>query len=211
MRGRKKNFGIIGISTLFILIAIIIISVAAGVILAQTSSRLQVAGLRKQYEAERRTINGVEIVSILGEDGSAGRDIERFEIVVRLAPGSGDLGLINNTIVSFKSRYDFAQYIFNSSAGNTNTFPPTTEVYHVEWIKTSSAYEMGYIKRGDLIKIRFNHPDVDGTATTGGLAPGEKIEIDIAPQYGYVTRMSLIMPHRIHQKREGLYPDESSR
>jgi flagellin FlaB len=205
---KKYNRGLTGIGALVILLAVILIAAVAAAVLVYSQVGLQTKGIFVGRETERAISTGVEVVSILASDGAAGRDLEHFEVVLRLSPGSDDLGLVNNTLLLFNTPTTKQSLVYNESQGDTQNPAATTSDYTVEWLKTSSTYETGYLKRGDLIKIRFNHHNVGPTDTTGGVGEEIKCDLRIIPRIGTITYISFYTPKRINQYKEGLYPKE---
>lgn len=200
-----------GLSAMIILIAVVLIAAATGMILLAHMTDLNTRSLKVSREVEKMTINGVEVVSIMASDGTVGSDLEHFEMVLRLKPGSDSIGLINNTLITITTPTTHQSLTYNHTLGNTNRNAATTSDYTVEWLKTDSAYEVGYLKRGDLIKIRFNHHDVLPTATAGGIGADTLMQIRIIPYFGTTTFIQFRTPHHINQQKEGLWPKESKR
>ena len=206
MSGGRSKRGLVGMSALIILIAIILISAATAALILNHVHKVSSRSVSTKNEVERHVINGIEIVQVEGEDGSVGRDIEHFEMVVRLQAGSDTIGLINNTLLVFETPETFQSLSYNSTQGNTANNAAGTSDYTVEWVKTASDYETGYLKRGDLIKIRWNYHANGPTDTEGGVPEDTLVKIKIVPQLGSHTVVQFRTPGHITEKRVALYP-----
>ena len=206
MLSLKGNRGLVGIGAMIILIAIILIAAAAAAILINFGGDLQQRALSTGRGA-RDSFSAVIITSIAGTDGSVGKDIEHFEVIMKLQAGSDDLAL--NTTAVLVETADTSQTIhYNMSAGDTANNAATTSDYTVEWIKRGSNYKAGYLSRGDIIKVRFNHNDVTPSATTGGVGEEKRVEIRVIPRQGSVTPQYFITPSPIDEQREPLWPKD---
>jgi flagellin FlaB len=205
---RKPDKGIMGIGAMIILIAVLLISAIAAIIIINVGGRLQQRSLNTGKQAEKGTINGVEVVSIMGTDGSAGRDIEHFEVIIKLQPGSDVLNL-NNTAVFIHSPGRSQTLVYNESAGDTANEAATTSDFTVEWLTQSDLYQEGYLSRGEIIKLRFNYFDNSPGDTTGGIGPEQDMELKIVPRTGAVTIISFRTPKHINEQREPLWPKET--
>ncbi len=200
--------GLIGIGVLIILIATLLVAAAASVLLLSTTVNLQTKSLETRLETEQSVINGVEVVSIMATDGSEGADLEHFEMVMRLQSGSDTIGLVNNTLIVFTTPTGSQSLKYNDTMGNTDALAAGTGDYTVEWLKTASDYETGYLKRGDLIKVRWNHHDVTRTSTTGGIGEEERGKVKVIPHFGQVTQIEFSVPKHLHNTRVQVYPRE---
>jgi archaellin len=91
---------IMGIGTLIIFIATILVAaVAAGVIIS-TSGVLQQKALIIGEQAENRLINGIEVTHIFAEGNTTSKQANNFEVLTRPEPAAGPINL-KLTSVSF--------------------------------------------------------------------------------------------------------------
>jgi flagellin-like protein len=201
-----RNRGLTGIGALVILIAVILVATVATSLLIYFGANLQNRAIRTGREAQGGG-NGVLIDSITGTDGSAGKDIEHFEMIMKLQAGSDDLRL-NDTFIILNLPATSQNLNYNTSAGDTTSTAGTTADYTVQWLKQGSNYKEGYLSRGDIIKARFNHNDVTSSATTGGVAEDKEVEVKVVPRFGAVTTMKFRIPTPLRDQREPLYPKD---
>ncbi|MBW2982677.1 hypothetical protein KY327_00060 [Candidatus Woesearchaeota archaeon] len=83
--------GIMGIGTLIIFIATILVAAVAAAVLISTSNVLQQRSLLVGQEARKSITNAVDVVSILAASDSSTEQFNNYEILVRLSPGSDSL------------------------------------------------------------------------------------------------------------------------
>jgi len=82
---------VMGIGTLIIFIATILVAAVAAAVLISTSNVLQQRSLLVGQEARKSITNGIEVVSILTASDAAAETFNRYEIMIRLSPGSDAL------------------------------------------------------------------------------------------------------------------------
>ncbi|MCA9478563.1 MAG: hypothetical protein KC535_05440 [Nanoarchaeota archaeon] len=82
---------VMGIGTLIIFIATILVAAVAAAVLISTSNVLQQRSLLVGQEARKAITDGVEVVSILAASDAASETFNQYEIMIRLSPGSDPL------------------------------------------------------------------------------------------------------------------------
>ncbi len=84
----KRKKAIMGIGTLIIFIATILVAAVAAGVLISTSGVLQQRALLTGTEARKKITNAVEVISILAYGNRTDESLNNFEILVRLDAGS---------------------------------------------------------------------------------------------------------------------------
>ncbi len=106
---RKSNKkGIMGIGTLIIFIATILVAAVAAAVLISTSNVLQQRSLIVGQEARKAVTNAVEVISIMAASDSVTETFNNFEILVRLSPGSDPLQMRKFNIEYISPNFDQA-------------------------------------------------------------------------------------------------------
>ncbi|MFT4312362.1 MAG: archaellin/type IV pilin N-terminal domain-containing protein [Candidatus Woesearchaeota archaeon] len=105
MRRLHTKKGVLGVETLIIFIAMILVAaIAAGVIL-RTQSVLQQRALAVGNEARERLVTGIEIVNIQGYTNKSAQTINDLEFLIRLRTGSYDIQLADMGITLSTAEY----------------------------------------------------------------------------------------------------------
>lgn len=92
---RKRKQAIMGIGTLIIFIATILVAAVAAGVLISTSGVLQQRALITGQEARKKITNAVEIISITAYGNKTDESLNNFEILLRLDAGSDPLQMKN--------------------------------------------------------------------------------------------------------------------
>ena len=79
--------GMVGIGTLIVFIAMVIVAAVAAGVLINTSGKLQEQARATGEETIRQVSSGVEVTALKGRTGD-GPVVENLELVVRIRPGS---------------------------------------------------------------------------------------------------------------------------
>ncbi|MFC2163258.1 archaellin/type IV pilin N-terminal domain-containing protein [Candidatus Altiarchaeota archaeon] len=204
MRG-IRNKGLMGIGTLIIFIAIILVAAVAATVLISTSGSLQQKSLTTGSQAEEGIATGAEGIALQATDGALNHDVEHFEILLRLQAGSEPMNL-NNTVVLFDTSTTSQNLLYNDTAGDSMVNAATTKDYSVEWIKKGPDYEVGYLSRGDVIKVKWNCYDCQYAGDAGGIGENKKIKVKIIPRVGSITLIEFTTPDVLTDQRVTLWP-----
>jgi len=87
----RNRRGIMGIGTLIIFIATILVAAVAAAVIISTSNVLQQRSLLVGSEARKSITNAIEVVSILAASDANDETFNNYEILIRLSPGSDPL------------------------------------------------------------------------------------------------------------------------
>ena len=204
MDKRKDNRGMMGIGTLIIFIAVILVAAVAAAVLISTSGSLQQRSLTTGSQAEEGVSTGAEAVSVMATDGSTGHDLEDFEVLLRLQAGSEPLNL-NNTVVLVDTATTSQSLDYGGNVSDSVTASTTTG-YVVTYIKEGPDFETNYLSRGDVIKLKFKCNDCTGSSDGGGIGENKKVRIKIIPRVGTTSIIEFTTPDVITDQRITLWP-----
>ncbi len=87
--------GLMGIGTLIIFIAVIIVAAVAAFVLVMTSNTLQQRALLSGTQVRKALTNSVHVLSVSSDTNRSAEKFKDFEIMLQLAPGSDPLRLDN--------------------------------------------------------------------------------------------------------------------
>ncbi|MFC2154632.1 archaellin/type IV pilin N-terminal domain-containing protein [Candidatus Altiarchaeota archaeon] len=192
-----KSKGLMGIGTLIIFIAVILVAAVAAGVLITTSGSLQQRSLTTGKQTEEGVATGVEVIDVWGLNATD-QTVEYIEMKVRLNPGSDPIKM-NYSVVTFDTKEDFQQITY---AGSDTT--AGTQAFNVTYLQQGTNYVQDYLSDGDVITIAFNL-SLTGF-DTDGVAENERVRIHFIPRTGQPTQVEFVSPEVMNSRRVRLYP-----
>jgi len=195
---KTANKGMMGIGTLIIFIAVILVAAVAAAVLISTSGSLQQKALVTGGQAEEAVSTGAEAISVMATDASTNHQVQYFELLLRLQAGSEPMNL-NNTVVLVDTSTVAQSLSYNSTIDADDAWDAgTTRLYLVHYVKQGPDYEANYLSRGDVIKIKF--------MSDGAVSENQKMRIKVIPRVGTATIVEFTTPDVMTDKRVSLWP-----
>ncbi|MCB9362312.1 hypothetical protein H6504_02660 [Candidatus Woesearchaeota archaeon] len=201
----KSKKGEMGIGTLIIFIALLLVAAIAAGVLIQTSGSLQEKALSTGDQARGQIATNVRVVEVSGSDGSNG-SIRNITQIIKLAPGSEPIKL--SQVILTVNTYDMSAtlgyagngallvrnvtdgYYTNGTAGRGN--------FSVQYLQRGTNWIEGNLQRGDVIKLYYESPR--------DIGEDESIRVNFIPKIGTPTLTEFITPEVIADERIYLYP-----
>ena len=188
---KKKDDAAIGIGTMIIFIAMVLVAGIAASVLIQTSSRLESQAMSTGEETTAEVATGLEISDIQGHVSSG--SIDKLVITVRPRAGSRDIDLStavlelsdgsNKYILSFDTTPVYATSPALAGIFSTDVFDDLSDaefgLIELQDADNSASSSNPVINRGDKMVISVN-----ATATFGGLSERTDVTGRIVPEEG---------------------------
>jgi flagellin FlaB len=210
--------GQVGIGTLIVFIAMVLVAAIAAGVLVNTAGFLQATAQDAGQESVNKVTNRVDVVSTHGIVTDVGNDltVDSLNLTVRLAAGSGSVSLEDTTIkyVSGSTArnlvYDDATNdaagtdlgnVSQNDAGFGSDGLNSTEftAYALE-DGTDGSYPV-LSGQGDRYELVINTSVVEGTPTEG-LGTGEQVKLEVTSRSGGSTQVILTMPQQLAGKND---------
>jgi flagellin FlaB len=183
----KRDRGQVGIGTLIVFIAMVLVAAIAAGVLINTAGFLQSQSQETGESSSEQVTNRVDVVSAVGEQVD-GNSIGKVKVTVKQAPGAANIDL-SQTIVQWtddSGAYDLT-YV-----GSLNTDA------------TGSTFNVTTIQDGDSSIPVLNDPsdrfqlqmDLSGYRP-GGLSEGSTAELQINTQSGGTSNVILNVPQTL--------------
>ncbi|WP_144901596.1 archaellin/type IV pilin N-terminal domain-containing protein [Halobellus captivus] len=191
--------GQVGIGTLIVFIAMVLVAAIAAGVLVNTAGFLQATAEDAGQESVDKVTNRVEVIN---QHGTVGLDetISNMTLTVRLAAGSGAVDM-NTTSIKYLSG---SQVTTLTNSSDTVDYPAGDgDEFNLTKV-TDDDGSFGVLNsRDDRYEVTINASAIEGGNQYTGLDTGEKIELDITSQTGGTTQVILTMPQQLAGKDTG--------
>ena len=207
-----------GIGTLILFIAFILVAAVAASVLISTTSTLQSKALStgKATTAEVGTsMTAVEIYSEDASDNGVDKEVDFFYYSIKLSSGS-DPVRFSDVLLTMNTNNQSQDYTYAgdsvidcSLAPDTNSSDPSctsdnicnttnSDKYGIGYSLSSSQQTNGYIFPGDVVKVCFKSPRSIGEA--------EDVKFNMVPKVGATLTVDTTMPSLMRDKRIYVFP-----
>ncbi|WP_256288085.1 archaellin/type IV pilin N-terminal domain-containing protein [Halobellus inordinatus] len=191
----KDERGQVGIGTLIVFIAMVLVAAIAAGVLVNTAGFLQATAEDAGQESVNKVTNRVEVVNTHGvvlDD-----EISRINMTVRLAAGSGAVDM-NETSIKYLSDESVQTLTNGTAIGRDGT--SSTE-FGLDEI-TDDDGSFGVLNSNtDRYTVTINTTDVETDGN--GLSTGESLNLEITSRTGGTTQVMLTMPQQLAGKSNG--------
>ncbi len=189
-----------GVGTLIIFIALLLVAAVAAGVLINTAGTLQEKALTTGKQATAMIATHAEVVEVSAVDASStsNNDIENFSVIMKLSPGSDKIKFSDVTI-TFSTLSETQTMIIDSSTTGDFVDPANDNgTFGVEYLQKGSNWASGNLQKGDVVRINF-----DSQSSIGSDQP---IRFSFIPKIGSPTLTSFNTPDVMSATREYLYP-----
>lgn len=196
--GGAEDRGQVGIGTLIVFIAMVLVAAIAAGVLVNTAGFLQATAEEAGQESVDKVTNRVEVVN---EHGTVGNKdtISNVSLTIRLAAGSSAVDM-DSTSVKYISDREVTT-LTNSSSSLTNSAGNATHFNLTAVEETDSDDSFGVLNDGgDRYVLTINASAIEDGGKYEGLETGDQIRLDITSQTGGTTQVILTMPQQLAGK-----------
>jgi len=201
----NDNSADVGIGTLIIFIAMVLVAAVAAAVLIQTSGVLQQKAQSTGKEATTEVSSNMKIVSVVGTDWNTSDKIDVLKINVALTSGGSDIDMVQ-TVIKYIDDTNITTHTLNDSMNISLNFAPgeTTTDGPIYYTYSESRYVSGtennVLSAGDLgiITLYLNN----SMGTYQELSTRGKGKIMIMPESGSAVIKDIVAPSTYAGKNE---------
>ena len=204
LNGGTDERGQVGIGTLIVFIAMVLVAAIAAGVLVNTAGFLQATAEDAGQESVDKVTNRVEVVNSHGTVG-VNDTIANVTMTVRLAAGSSAVDM-NSTSIKYLSDNEVVT-LTNSSKSLTNPAGNAKNFNLSEVKGTDEDGSFGVLNSGaDRYEVTINASAIEGDSsedTYDGLSTGDQVRLDITSQTGGTTQVIITMPQQLAGQEQG--------
>jgi len=213
-RRQRDDRGQVGIGTLIVFIAMVLVAAIAAGVLINTAGFLQSSAEQSGEQSSAQVTNRLQIVDIAGSDiveDGAGFEVTTVALTVKRAPGSGNVDLTTTTAqwTSSGGSYDVISYSASQdSGGSTGDAGFVTATFQDDDNSISNSNVLN--DQADRAIITFQTDSVtdanqdgelnDDQLVTGDLTEGSTATIKLNTQAGGETTATVVVPESLSGK-----------
>ena len=201
--------GQVGIGTLIVFIAMVLVAAIAAGVLVNTAGFLQATAEDAGTESVDKVTNRLDVVSTHGLVNATGSEmnVDSLNLTVRLAAGSGAVSL-DDTTIKYVSDTKAENLVFkNTSKTNKHETTNATALYGDNYGLNSTEYTAYALdddgdssfpvvnSQADRYEIVINSSVVEGG--NGGLGTGDTVDLEITSRSGGSTQVIMTMPQQL--------------
>jgi flagellin FlaB len=190
--------GQVGIGTLIVFIAMVLVAAIAAGVLVNTAGFLQNKAEDTGQQSTSKVTNRLDVVNTYGVVSGTGSEVRGLNLTVRIAAGSDAINLENTTIKYVSD--STATTLVNSTVGDTSDLVADSSTEFQGRPVKDADDSMGVLNDGDdRVEIGINAAAIEGA----GLEPGQQVELEITTKSGGSTTVILTIPDTLSGKSGG--------
>jgi len=199
--------GQVGIGTLIVFIAMVLVAAIAAGVLINTAGFLQTQAENTGTESTEQVSNNINVLSEVGEVSSSNDSVDEIRLAVAPAAGSDALNLEEVTI-QFVSDNDFANMVHNASAqsGDYAFFSDAiTAEDRTDNVMTDSTdrYEIVFPLSNNLDGTNNTRTSAADNSDLGPMTEGEQAELTITTDAGAQLTATIQVPDSLAGDSDG--------
>ena len=200
--------GQVGIGTLIVFIAMVLVAAIAAGVLVNTAGFLQATAEDAGQESVDKVTNRLDVVNQHGNVSTSGDKVNRIKLTARLAAGSGAVSL-NQTTIKYVSDEHATNLVFNNTSTDgtgvdSDSVNLTDREFTAETLEDGDDSFEVLNQQSDRFEIIINTAQIeDGSKNAGGLGTGDTVDLEITSRSGGSTQVILTMPQQLAGKDAG--------
>jgi len=200
---RRKKKGAVGIGTLIIFIAMVLVAAVAAAVLINVSGILQQKSMATGKEAIQSVSSNIIVASIRGFVANPGvnNTIDNFSITISAAAGAGRLDL-TQLVIKFGDNNVLANYNYSSSAMTRGSQITMGQFTAIELRDPSNLFTASTPVIDGSSLVQLNIPSPEGVS----FVPRSEFHIELIPEFGAAIQIESVLPNTFPRTIVNVYP-----
>ncbi|SHH69254.1 archaellin/type IV pilin N-terminal domain-containing protein [Halobaculum gomorrense] len=186
----EEERGQVGIGTLIVFIAMVLVAAIAAGVLINTAGFLQSKSQETGQQSSKQVSNRLQEVATVGN--VTGNQVDIVNVTVTQAPGAGEID-IHNATVTWIGPDGTMQLV--STTSNYSTATLSSGEYSYESVKNAAGSENVLDDADDRLNLVFDTAQINGA-----LNEGSEVTIKINTMSGATTSIRFTVPESLGQK-----------
>ena len=199
LQKRLDDRGQVGIGTLIVFIAMVLVAAIAAGVLINTAGFLQSKSQQTGQDSSAQVSNRVDIVSVYGNVSESGQ-VDLINFTVMRGSGSDDINLSQATI-QWIGPDNATTLVGNNSSmtGNKVIIAPKSDEFAISPIKDTDGSRPVLNSQDD--RLRLTVPADLLSDDGNGLSEGQTAQVKVTTQYGATSVYQVSIPQSLSQKK----------
>jgi len=193
--------GQVGIGTLIVFIALVLVAAIAAGVLINTAGFLQTQAEDTGQESTAQVSNNVDVVGTSGTADSSGNAISKVRIQLKRTPGSDNVDL-SEVSIEYIGDNGFGNLVYaDGDRGNVSDSADGT--FNISTIKAETGDDEVITADSDRYQIDIDYSEDDaGSAFDGGLGEGSSATLTLTTQDGASREVALSVPDTVSSNED---------
>ncbi|HIQ39373.1 MAG TPA: flagellin [Methanothermococcus okinawensis] len=202
----KSKKGAIGIGTLIIFIALVLVAAVAAAVIINTAGHLQQKASVVGRESTKQVASGIQVIRVVGY--ADGDYIKKLAIII--GPNIGDSIDLNSTIVVLSNKDKKMALVYSGKIVHVED-NGTNNIFGEDAWTTESKFGVIVLQDEDGSTNSTDHPTINygdkvvltvnvGELLSPGIPPRERISGEVIPEYGASGIIEFITPSTYTRK-----------
>ena len=187
-----------GVGTLIIFIAMLLVAAVAAGVLLQTAGSLQQKALVTGSQTQGEISTNARVIEVSATDASVSRAVTNFSMQMKLSPGSDPIKFAEVTLTFSTDNATVTLAYDNSSNLSNFSTVGTVGTFTVEYLINGTNHLAGNLQRGDVARLYW--------AAASSIPEDSHVRINFIPKVGAATLVEFNTPDVMSTQRVYLYP-----
>lgn len=170
---KTDNRAEVGIGTMIVFIATILVAAIAAGVLISTSQKLQEKSKQTGDEARQNVAGSLNVLSATGSRADATTDMQKMKVRVQLAAGADPVD-VSQLVLHYNDGTTQADYQYANAADATH--------FAAAWIRGAGTNQVAVA--GDIVELSIGDDSSNNAANAIDMAPSTRISVTLIPAHG---------------------------